>query len=431
MSLLLFIEGKGVGHIDGEEDLFYNLHEMYLHNETYRTYVLFAKVQIRKLLGEGQPNHMTGFEEVVYMSRDVLKHLTEEQSKREYYFPVSVMVVEENYEVQEPPPTFVTEASVIALANAKRRGKRQASGKGSKKNQSSSSSAMMGNPHKQRKTHNCAIIRLLATTPSLQNKGYGSALVAKYLEQRKTEVSRVYAITKMNEKYFTLKEHNWRTLFSFYSENPVSDKIKQFYDDYEQQHGWNDYSKMMELRADTIDDESEPEMERVPHGEKYPEYKDMNEKYAKLLRKFGFKCECPHNSSFNNDQDNAIKLNHEGHVMVLEVQPATSYKNRAKIDKRESQVVLDQCPVYNLSNNQIESLRYMSTNHNYHPTVNDELTFDDFFENGYFQTYNHMWHWTMVKRESLENDPALIHIVKATVVNSEYLISDFGDSCMY
>ena len=67
----------------------------------------------------------------------------------------------------------------------------------------------------------------------------------------------------------------------------------------------------------------------------------------------------------------------------------------------------------NMNNNHMENLQYMKTNHAYKPDSIDDLSFDLMFENRYFETYNHTWYWTFVKRETLKQDASIIGIVKS------------------
>ena len=84
---------------------------MYLHNETYRTYLLFAKMEVGKFL---QGHSESGFDENLYMSRENMKNLSREQQMEMAYFPVSVMVVEENYEITDRHTDVITNTSVRA-----------------------------------------------------------------------------------------------------------------------------------------------------------------------------------------------------------------------------------------------------------------------------------------------------------------------------
>lgn len=383
---------------------------MYLHNETYRTYLLFAKMEVGKFL---RGHYESGFDENLYMSRENMKNLSTEQQMEMAYFPVSVMVVEENYEITDRHTDVITNTSVRA-----KRPTRRTSSKGAVQKMSHPTVRSKCIPGK---TYNNAIIRLLATKDRFQREGYGAALVAKYLDQRKAEISNVFAITKMNEKYFSVRDKGWR---NHQEDHHLTENMSLFYNDYAAPPGWNNYDRVMSVRSDReSESDSEEELEDVPSGTKYPPYVGMNEPYVLMLKKFGFSAQCPHNPSFNNDQDNAIKLNYEGHVMVLKIEKTTSYSHFSKLLVTSSNVSTPGLiyPMYNMSNNHMESLRYMKLNHHYEPSENDELTFDEFFKHGYFESYNHMWHWTIVKRETLENDQSLIGIVKATVVNCEYI----------
>ena len=127
-----------------------------------KTYLLFVRMRIDEYFCGGADYAMSTFDEKLYMSRKDINSLNNEQRTDFAYFPVSVMVVDEKYKIVDKCRESTTPKKYVTSA----------------------------------------IIRLLVTKNHLRYKGFGSVMLAKFLEQIKGDVKYVYTITKMNENIF-------------------------------------------------------------------------------------------------------------------------------------------------------------------------------------------------------------------------------------
>ena len=377
---------------------------MYLHNETYKTYLLFAKMRNGNLFFDPKNPWITSkFDEKLYFSKDKYSTITSEQSNDENYFPVSVMVVEENFGIPTPDRCWCPDEKkyhsggrIVRKTNRVR---------------------TFQQPRKQHED-NCVIIRLMATKDRFRKKGYGSVLLAKYLEHCKVQhkkVDYVYAITRFNPQYYKEREDGF---LPYHMTRDLSEDMEKYYDDYQQPPSWSDYDRVMDVRTDLVPCEDDEDVVYT----NLTAYEDMNEGYVAMLTKFGFVCASPYNDCYNNDQDNRLNLNYAGHVMVLKFDLGRNYSGLSKLLKKSSSLNDggQSYPVVNFSNMAVENLRYIKKYHDYSPDVHDEITFDEMYENGHFETFNHMWHWTIVKKETLMNDASFVNVAKACVMSCKF-----------
>lgn len=357
-----------------EDDLFFNIHEKYLHHEDYRTYVLFAKLKLDDYFRDGMDKYMSSFDEELYMTREAMTNLSNDQKNDSAYFPVSVLVVDESRDV-------IDKSSPM-------------------------SQSIKYDP--------CIIIRLIATKHHLQRKGFGSILLAKYLDRVKNDTKYIYAITQMDRSFFCIRQS---VTSGIHNTLPLTENMRKYYDDYSPPPTWSNYSNVYALKHDYNSDLSDTEEELDGRTTAFA-YKNPNIPYMNFLEKlaYGFTRMCPHNEAFNNDEDDPFKLGYTGHLMVTSLRKGKRYKTS------DIGTLGMKYPLININNNHIENIRYVKTNHEYRPESIDTLTFENFFDFGYFQTYNHMWHWTIVKRETLEYDESITGIAKAAVIESPKVI---------
>ena len=375
---------------------------MYLHNESYITYLLFAKVQNSVLFSQSHPT-MSKFDEKLYFSRDQIDGLSDEQLHEYSYYPVSVMVVEENFGIPAPVKCWCPESKIEHRNGHESGGPPRKTKMGIRKN---------SGPKMLNAEDNCMVIRLLATKGCFRRKGFGSVLLAKYLEQCKRQHKRVdyvYAVTRFNPLYFKNREEG-----NFdYMTSDLSSDMEYFYDDFKPPPSWTDYDRIMDVCKDLVNQDKK----RVIIPLRLRNYDGLNKGYARLLQNFHFKHSSPYHDTFTNDQDNGLNLNYDGHVYILKIEKTCSYAGLSTLlqpssgSKDSEQFYL----FVNFSNRVIENLRYVKTDHAYNPGLDDDICFDDVYEHGYFETFNHMWHWTIVKKETLENDESTHITAKACV----------------
>ena len=420
--------GKGFGRKEEEaNNLFVNLHETYLHNETYKTYLLFAKMDIRTYM---VTHHMNSFDEKLYQTRDVIEGMSINQCKLQAYFPVSVMVVEENFYIDPTNNSNRCDDNSDEHCTTSQGTRYAYKSKGKESRAGSLYGKSKLNPEEQQvianrsiciKDDKCAIIRLIATKRHLHKNGYGSAIVAKYLDYCRNQFDYVYAITRLNYDLFCLRN----TAYHDHNLKPLTSEMDDYYSDYRQPPSWNDYDRVMSLRHDLTltglsDDES------IVDNNPEDDHGATRKSCAKLMSKFGFNSKCPYNDAYTCDDDDSLQLGYRGNVMVLKMDHNKIHSKLAsklhwKVDSNDMRNIktyhdVSLFPFVTLSNMHMENLRYIKINAKYNPEADEDMSFDDFYDNGYFETYNHMWHWTIVKRETLEEDKSCYNVAKGAVV---------------
>ena len=217
-------------------------------------------------------------------------------SDSEYTFPVSVLIVEPEIEVQDPSYVYaVNTDKVIPL-------------------------------QEEPKWNTCAFIKFLATKQSLSqieqdecNKCLLKLVLDKYKSRRF-----IFAATKLDNRYFQKRN------FHRYGElNEMTQAMSAYYSD----AGiapWitsrDDMKHIEEMRVEKPDkydvitgriQSITKQNEYKPPEEKFREYENLGD-IARIFKWFGFKSHAVYNSDVSCDFDNMLNLDYKAHLMFWE-----------------------------------------------------------------------------------------------------------------